>query len=187
MKRPLVAAVDLLANLVLVFAVLALTATHQPPTVPQNIQFAVVDTWAAGSNADVDLYVRDPQGNICYFADTNVGLMNLQHDDLGTATSGTQTLPNGQVVKVKFNGERVDLRGFVPGEYTVNVQAYDLHGAGPTQVKVELWSADHVMTRATVMLNKTGDERTAFRFTLTRDGRVIDVNHVQANLVSSLP
>ena len=185
MKRPLVAAVDLLANLVLVFAVLALTATHTRPQPPQNVQFAVVDTWSAGSNADVDLYVRDPQGNICYFGDTNVGLMNLEHDDLGTAISGTQTLPDGRKVTVKFNGERVDLRGFVPGEYTVNVQGYDLHGAGRTAVVVEFWSADHVLIRRRVVLLHTGDERTAFRFTLTSSGRVTGVNDVQARFASA--
>lgn len=183
MKRPLVAAVDLLANLVLVFAVLALTASHKPPVAPQNTQFAVVDSWSAGSNADIDLYVRDPQGNICYFASTNVGLMNLEHDDLGTAISGTQTLPNGQKVTVKYNGERIDMRGFVPGEYTVNVQAYDLHGAGATPVTVELWSADKMLIERKVVLQKQGSERTAFRFTLTASGRVIDVNQVQASLV----
>jgi len=184
-KRPLIAAVDLLANLVLVFAVLALTATHQKPQSPQNVQFAVVDTWAAGSNADVDLYVRDPQGNICYFGNPNAGLMNLEHDDLGTAISGTQTLPDGRKVTVKYNGERLDLRGFVPGEYTVNVHAYNLNGAGPTAVHVQLWEADRVKAQASVTLRQTGDELTAFRFTLTPDGRVTAINRVQARFAYS--
>lgn len=185
MKRPLVAAVDLLANLVLVFAVLALTATHQKPQAPQNVQFAVVDTWAAGSNADVDLYVRDPAGDVCYFGDPNVGLMNLEHDDLGTMTSGIQRTADGRTVTVPYNGERIDLRGYVPGEYTVNVHAYSLNGEGPTRVTVKLWEADRVEATATVTLRRTGDERTAFRFTLTKSGRVVGVNRVQARFVSA--
>lgn len=185
MKRPLVAAVDLLANLVLVFAVLALLASHQKPQAPQNVQFAIVDAWAAGSAADVDTYVRDPTGQVCYFADPNVGLMNLEHDDLGTPVSGVQQLPDGRTVTVRYNGERVDMRGFVPGEYTVNVQAYDMHDAGPTQVHVQLWEADRRVVERTVTLDRTGAERTAFRFTLTPSGRVTGVNQVQAALVTA--
>ena len=185
MKRPMIAAIDLLANLVMVFAVLALLATHHKPQAPQNVQFAIVDAWPAGSPADLDLYVRDPQGNVCYFANTNVGLMNLEHDDLGTPISGTQQLPDGRTVTVRYNGERVDLRGFVPGEYTVNVQAYDMHGAGGVAATVQLWEADRRVVERTVTLQRTGSEQTAFRFTLTRTGRVVDVNQVQAQLVGN--
>lgn len=183
MRRPLVAAIDLQATLLLIFAVLALLAVIQKPTVPSNVQFAVTTSWPAGSNDDVDLYVRDPQGNIVYFADPSVGLMNLEHDDLGTAVSGTQYLPNGQKVRVLYNGERVDLRGFVPGEYTVNVHMYRKTDPGPTRVTVELWSADRVLVHRAVVLRTTGQEETAFRFTLTPRGTVTGVNQVQARLV----
>jgi len=147
--------------------------------------FAVTINWKSGSNDDVDLYVRDPNMNIAYFANPSVGLMHLEHDDLGTATSGVESYNGGQK-KVLFNGERTVLTGFIPGEYVVNVHFYTQSDPGPIKVLVRLWSLrgeDNVLIQRTVTLYRQGDETTVFRFTLNRAGNVIRITHTQISLV----
>jgi hypothetical protein len=187
---PQVAAFDLLTCLLLLFVILALT---QRPVTPPSIKtfgaYAVTATWADGANDDVDLYVRDPQGNICYFANTNTGLMNLEHDDLGTLVSGTAPFAGdtkGRTVVVRENGERTVIRGVVAGEYTVNVQMYFKADNGPRPVTISFWSlrgADRLLVQAHVTLHAEGDEATAFRVTVDASGNVVRVTHTPANLV----
>src|SRR5690348_8497241 len=160
----------------------------QPPHIQPFGQFAVTTTWRGGSNDDVDLYVRDPQGNICYFGALTIGLMTLEGDDLGTATTGTTTLPDGQKVVSSYNGERTVLHGIVPGEYTVNVQMYQKNDPGPTSVTVQLWSLrgnDVMEHEQKVVLTRQGDEATAFRFTLDAAGHISNINRLPAKLVQT--
>lgn len=169
--------------------IFVLSSGHsKPPHIQTFGQFAVTTTWPAGSNNDVDLYVRDPNGNICYFGALTIGLMTLEGDDLGTATSGTETLPDGRKVVTDYNGERTVLHGIVPGEYTVNVQMYQQNDPGMTPVTVQLWSLrgnDEMLHEQKVVLNKTGDEITAFRFTLDAAGHVSNINRLPAHLVQN--
>ncbi len=117
--------VDFPTLLLSIFAALFILTeapTRKPPTIDTPGVLAITDSWAAHSNNDIDIYVRDPVGNVVYFADTSEGLMHLEQDDLGAAVTGMQTLPNGRVVRATYNGERVVLTGAVPGEYVVNIQ-----------------------------------------------------------------
>ncbi len=181
-SKPLVAAFDLLCCL-LIILVLQQNPPKKPPHIPTYGQYAVLISWGDGSNNDVDMYVRDPAGRICYFAAEDVGLMHLEVDDLGTATSN---LDGG--VKVVHNGERVVIRGAEPGEYTVNVHMYNRADPGPTRVHVALWTLrgnDRVLYERDVILNASGDEHTAFRFTITPSGSVSGYNRLPRKLVGS--
>lgn len=168
MRLPNVAALDLLAALLAVFV--AFTLLLQIPTRSADIEtlglYAVVVRWPDGSRSDVDLYVRDPRGGIVYFAASDSGVLYLEHDDLGAPD--------------RLNSERALIREVVPGEYVVNVQAYDLRESR-VPVEVELWrlrGADRPIYRTTVVLTRTGQERTAFRF--RPPGRI---SHLSASLV----
>lgn len=186
----MVAAFDLVVNLLFIFVVLALIAVHapkQPPQIRTEGLYAVTIEWPAGSNDDVDLYVRDPQGNIAYFGAQDVGLMHLDFDDLGTARTGTQILPNGKKVVVRYNGEKTVIRAATAGEYTVNVEMYDKYDRGPTRVVVKLWRirGAQLVYQREVTLREDGDERTAFRFTLSSAGAASGINRLPADLVGS--
>jgi hypothetical protein len=86
--------------------------------------YAVEITWPSGAN-DVDLYVRDPAGAVCYFADMQVDQMQLEHDDLGTGQTG---YGHG-----KSNEERTVLRGTTPGQYVVDTHLFS-RGAGTAPI-----------------------------------------------------
>jgi hypothetical protein len=147
----------------------------KPPAVQTYGQYIVTSEWIGAD--DVDVYVRDPNGNIVYFSAPSTASMHLEHDDLGDSLSGYTK---------RKQAERVVLRAATPGEYTVNVQMYGKYQNGPTTVTVTLYSLrgnDKQITQIRVTLNGAGSEKTAFRFVLDKNGDFESVNHDQASLI----
>ena len=178
-RVPKIMVVDFLAALVLLlFALMKLAVfTHQPSRIDTYGQYAVTITWPADRHDDVDTYVRDPAGNIVWYASPDAGEMHLEHDDLADQGSGYQ----GQA-----NFERVVLRGYEPGEYVANVHLFQSRDGRPIPVTVELWRLrgnDQQLASRTVTLTREGDERTAFRFTLNAAGEVSGTNRLPVSLV----
>lgn len=146
--------------------------------------YAVTVEWPDGSLDDVDLYVRDPAGNIAYFSSRDVGLMHLEHDDQGAASDNAKTEAGS--VTVERNEERVILRGIMAGEYVVNVHMYNKRDPSTTPVTVSLYRLkgedEEVAKRELALVNK-GEETTAFRFTLNADGSFVGSNTLSRSLV----
>ena len=111
--------------------------------------------------------------------------MHLDRDDLGRINDIVQT-PFGEI-EHKENKEIVTLRGFNRGEYVVNVHMYMRRDeASSTEVTIQLDKINPVfktiVIKRTVLINN-GDEKTAFRFVLNKDGEVIEVNQLPKTLV----
>ncbi len=179
-----VPAFELLLCLVAIFAILVLTETptKQTSSIETLGVYAVTMTWSTGSNDDIDLYVRDPDGNVCYFGAEDVGLMHLETDDLGTKNSGTY----GEVT-VRAHTERTIIRGVVPGEYIVNAQEFQKSDPGPMKVTITLWrlrGGDLKVISKTVTLNKNGDIAFAFRFTLDAQKNVSGTSMLPKDIVT---
>ena len=162
-----------------------------PPPKPASIdtlgQYAVEVTWPAGRNDDVDMYVEDPAGNIVSFSDHDVGLMHLEHDDLGKSSDRVQYAGNAAVVN--DNRERVVLRGVIPGEVTVNVHAYRMTEPGVCPVTVKLYrlrGEDRTLLERRLTLERRGEEVTAFRFALDRRGKLISHNELSKKLLGTV-
>jgi hypothetical protein len=186
---PGLAFIDFLANLLLVFTVLFIISfvlirpQAAPPALRTPGVYAVEITWPGRIDDDVDLYVRDPQKHVVYFANPTAGLLHLEHDDLGYPSASTSA---GRLVKPRTNVERVVLRGVETGEFVANVHLYRGGGSGPVRVHAALWKligADKPITSVSVVLRREGDERTAFRFTVTPGGEIANVNRLPADLV----
>jgi hypothetical protein len=111
-----------------IFAVMAM-ASKAPPAagVELKAEYLISAEWDLAHDCDVDLWVRDPLGNVVYWSHKEAGSMHLDHDSRGSL-SDEQKLPDGMIVKPKAYAEMVTLRGIVPGEYTVNLHLY----GGPT-------------------------------------------------------
>ena len=182
------AAIDFLCCLLLVVYMLIAPPVKSKPSIDTLGYYAVVVTWRDGSTNDVDTYVEDPQDHIVYFANPQTGLMHLEQDDLGTGVSNTTSV-NGRQVVVKQNQERVILQGIVPGEYIVNVHLYSQRQHTPEPVTIKLYrlrGEDEVLITQHVVLQREGDQKTAFRFTLNSAGHMCCVNHLQKNLVGAV-
>lgn len=159
-------------------------AEEQKAALRTDGKYAVVMTWPDGSTDDVDLYVRDPKGNIAFFQGREVGLMHLEHDDLGSKGDSAET--TGGIYKVDRNEERTIIRGIVPGEYTVNVHMYTKNDAKAAKVKIVLYQLkgeDTVVLKKERILSQKGDEETAFRFTLSASGDISNINELPRRFV----
>ena len=175
---PAFAAIDFLSCLLVVFVAVALTSS--PPQVKTYGDYAVVITWAKGEN-DVDLYLRDPAGETSYFEKPQVGPMQLEHDDLGTAQTG--------YARAATNQERTVIRTATPGQWIANVSLYSRDsGTNPIPVAITLWDLrgnDRVVYSDTRSLSRQGDEKTAFRFTIDKSGSAGGISHLPTSLTSS--
>jgi len=116
---------DLLFNTLLCFAALfvlsfiLINPSKKENNIKAKADFMITVTWNKDLDDDVDTYVEDPVGNLVAFMRREEGLMHLDRDDLGHRNDTINT-PNGPI-EYKENREIVTLRGFVPGEYVVNV------------------------------------------------------------------
>jgi hypothetical protein len=192
---PGIATVDVCINLVLVFAVLLrlsivmANAEQQKNHQTTHAAFLVKINWPSESKDDVDLYVGDPLNQIVYFRQKQIGLMSLDRDDTGREQNMV-TLPDGRVVQSQFNEEQVNIRGIIEGEYVVNLHMYRKSDDLPTKVEVALFKSgaggDMEIHKQMVTLTTEREEETAFRFTLTRDGGVVDVNRLPKHFVDRL-
>ena len=184
---------DLLFNTLLCFAALFCLAfilinpSKKNKTVEAKAEFMITIIWPADMDDDVDTYVEDPEGNLVAFNRREQGLMHLDRDDVGFSSDRIQT--SFGVVEYKENREIVSLRGIVPGEYVVNVHMYTKREDKETPVTILLEKINpfKLFTARNVVLVQQGDEKTAFRFTLDDEGKVIDTNDLEKSLTSKNP
>jgi hypothetical protein len=181
---------DLLFNALLGFVVMFVLAfllinpVAKSGAIDPKAEFLITLNWPDGRLEDVDLYVEDPLGELVWFRNREAGLMHLDRDDLGELNDAIEVA--GRRVINPINQETVSIRGIVPGEYVVNLHLYRAAGAGPVPatVKVEkLNPSVQLVFYGPVTLAEQGNERTAVRFLVGGDGRVLDVNQLPKSIV----
>jgi hypothetical protein len=188
--------IDVFAVLMLIFLVIsrlevaAIKQIASPPkaSLSTHALYVLKVEWSGQSLDDVDTYLRDPLKNICFFRRLSAGLMRLDHDDTGKDSNEIK-LPNGETVTSAFNSEMISIMGIAEGEYVANVHLYTSRDAEPVKVDVGLYKTtanDSVKVHdEAVTLKDRGDEVTAFRFTLDRDGNVYNINRLQIKFVGA--
>ncbi|MBK9362903.1 MAG: hypothetical protein IPM99_18240 [Rubrivivax sp.] len=184
---------DLLFNTLLAFvmlfaiALIAMNPKARTGVIDAKAEFIITVTWPDLNPNDVDTWVQDPGGNLVWFRAREAGMMHLDRDDRGL--SNDTIVINGQKVVNPLNQEVVTIRGFAPGEYTVNVHYYDTRNGEPVDVNVSVVKVNpraEVVYYGTVTVARKGDEATAARFTVDRDGGVGNVNTLAKRLVERL-
>lgn len=169
----LIVVVDMLAAIVQMQQAIIERATFQPPSVTTYAQYAV--TMTARTADDIDLYVRDPAGNVAWYAGLQSGPLSLLHD---TIPGVTDPVSVGEK-------ELAVVRESQAGEYVANVQFYS--GSDPVTVTVSVWDLrgmnKRVVYSRSVRLTYEGQQATAFRWTLNSRGDYTGHNLLPANLL----
>lgn len=139
--------------------------------------------WDKNKNADVDLWVQAPNEKPVGYSNKSSVVFNLLRDDLGNSSD-----PESR------NQELVVGRGLHPGEYIVNVHMYHARDPVPIDAIVKI-SIDRMASGAgtsiialeKVTFTRNGEELTALRFTLDRDGYLVrnSINKVFKELRSA--
>jgi hypothetical protein len=182
---------DLLFNALLGFAFMFFIsfALIQRPQdggkIDSKAEFIISAEWEEYHPDDIDLIVEDPQGNIVYFQRQQAGLMHLDRDDRGTLAD--RIMIDGVEVENPANQEVVTIRGYMEGEYVVNLLYYKSNFIAPLKVKVKVEKINprlEVVYFNDFFLKKIGDEITAVRFILDDKGNVLDLNQLQKPIIS---
>lgn len=159
-------------------------------------EFIITMSWPSDSQDDIDLYLKDPSGNVVYFRQKDKGLTNLDRDDLGIANDTIETATGKTVFKI--NEEHITIRETIEGQYIVNAhwyaqsklaknymtgETYELNDSIEVTVKVEKLNPYSLVYVGTKVLSYQGDETTFVRFTLDSDGKVISTSELPLKLV----
>ena len=171
---------DLLFNALLAFVGFFMITVMQmrdsdqksPVEVPK-IEFMATLTWPSGSTDDIDLWIVDPLGSIVFFNNKEEALMHLDRDDYGNKNDEI-ILPDGKRFLYRENREVINLRGFIPGEYVINVHAFVKRDPGEViaNIKLEKLNPYKTIYVRDISLKETGDEKTVCRFTVNERGEV---------------
>ncbi len=182
---------DLLFNALLGFTFLFLVAIMfmnpeaKSGMIDPKAEYIITITWEDFSPDDIDTWVEDPDGQVIWFRNPEAGLLHLDRDDRGLLND-TITI-NGEEVQNPLNQEVVTIRGIVKGEYVVNLHYYASETQKPVKVNVRLVKVNpalEIIYYGTVSLDKAGEEKTAFRFIIARDGQISGLNFLPKQLVS---
>ena len=184
---------DMLYLLALSFAVLLIYALIQinPPAkkseIEQKAEFLIILEWDKRSDADIDLWVMDPQRNVVWFQDKTGGFLHLDKDDLGHRND--KIIIDGEEKIIFLNREVVTIRGILPGEYITNVHAYRKTKEAPVNGYVKLLKLNPYIEYATeyFVFKNWGDEITVFRFNVDEDGYISDINQDQHRFIKTRP
>ena len=181
---------DMLFNMLIAFVfcfIVALIAMNPKASkagdVPSKAEYLISVAWPDNNPNDIDTWVEDPAGNLVWFKQPESGLMHLDRDDRGEGNDAI--IIDGRRIENPIRQEVVTLRGIVPGEFTVNVQYYRSRDRQPVDVTVSIIKVNpraEVVFHGERHLERQGEEQTAARFTLSRDGQVVDVNTLPKRL-----
>lgn len=169
----LIVVVDFLVAVVQMQQAIIERASFQPPSVTTYGQYAV--TMTAKTDDDIDLYVRDPKGDVAWYGSLQAGAMSLEHDAIPGVTDPVQSGVH----------ELTIIREASPGEYVANAQVYN--GNAPAVVTVQLWDLrglrKHVILTRRFDVRGQGQQVTAFRWRLNAQGDYAGHNLLPANLL----
>ena len=184
--------IDLLFNLLLGYAFLFLISflMIQPiikkAEVHTQAEYIITVTWPLDNPNDVDTWLEDPLGNLVWFSQKEAGLSHLDRDDLGNLNDIIY-LADGSVIKYPYNQEILTIRGFIGGEWTLNVHMYAKRDAAPTMVRVTVDKLNPKLKpilAKDILLSERGDEITVARFEMGSNGDILSLNDMPKKLIT---
>ena len=191
-SRTYLSFIDFLFILLLAFismfilALLLINPITKKSEIERKAEYIVTLEWEDKSHDDIDLWIEDPVGNVLSFRNKVAGLMHLDKDDLGQIND-ILYLPDGTKQVIELNREVATFRGWVKGEYVVNVHLYTKRSDRDAQVIVTLLRVNpyKLLWEEHLPLTTHGQEYTVRRFTLNVQGDMIKTSTVEKLFINS--
>lgn len=181
--------IDMLWALAALFIVLFIVSKSEEQTKGNIIdpsQFIIEMTWQEDSVNDVDLWVANPNGEISFFRDREIGGITLDMDNTGINSYVKDS--SGEMKRISTRREVANIRGVIPGTYIVNAMMFANRDHKPEKIKItvkKLNPYQEVIEREFELLD-SGTEATAVQITVDADGKVTNVSQEKVNLFSRL-
>jgi hypothetical protein len=174
-----------------IIAFLLINPSIKKADIKTKAEFVITVTWSDDSQDDVDTWLQDPLGNVLHFRQRDVGLAHLDRDDLGKIND-TIILDDGRRVEYAHNQELTTIRGFLTGEWVLNVHMYNKRDANPTLVEVRIDKLNpkvETVFYKKIVMKSRWEEITVTRFVMTNQGDIIDWDDLPKTLLmlASLP
>ncbi len=185
---------DLLFNtllgvvLMFVLAYISINPKAKTGVIDAKAEFMITTTWPDNDPNDIDTWIEEPGGQRVWFRSREAGMMHLDRDDRGMKND--VIVVDGREIVNPLNQEVVTIRGYAPGEYTVNVHYYESKNKAAVPVTVSVVKVNpraEIVFNGTATLERPADEATLVRFTVDADGSVRDVNTLPKKLVQEQP
>lgn len=154
--------------------------------VDSKAEFLISMDWPDNHPDDMDIFVQDPLGNVVWYRRREAGFMLLDRDDRGGLNDFVMV--NGSKVPTATRQELVSIRGFVAGEYTINIYHFTALTGRAVPVTVTLQKLNPKVTiigKETLEVVDGGTERTALRFTMDEKGAVTKVSQAQKSILQT--
>ncbi|WP_342728184.1 hypothetical protein AAFG07_16470 [Bradyrhizobium sp. B097] len=167
-------------------ALLSVSPDSKEGKIDSKAEFIITMDWPDNHPDDLDLFVQDPAGNIAWYRHREAGFLTLDRDDRGGANDFI--VVNGKKIASPIREEIVTLRGIVAGEYTVNVSHFQATTGEPVQANVKVQKLNptaQVIFDDKLTVTHTGDEKTAVRFRIDAEGKVINVDQRPKSLLET--
>jgi hypothetical protein len=174
-----------------IIAFLLINPSIKKADIKTKAEFVITVTWSDDSKDDVDTWLQDPAGNVLHFRQRDVGLAHLDRDDRGKVND-TITLDDGHRVEYSHNQELTTIRGFLTGEWVLNVHMYSKRDENPILVEVRIDKLNpkvETVFYKKIMMKSRWEEITVTRFVMTNQGDIINWDDLPKTLVktASLP
>jgi hypothetical protein len=167
-------------------ALIMMTTQKAKGKVESKAEFLISMSWPDNSPDDFDLFVQDPLSNVVWYRRRDSGFMVLERDNRGQANDFVMI--DGEKVRSPTRQELVSIRGIIPGEYTVNVYHFSAQSGLPVPVDVTVEKLNPTMStvaKKTLMMQGSGVEKSAVRFTLDAKGEVVSISHIQRSILQT--
>ncbi|MEA2081077.1 MAG: hypothetical protein U9P00_14740 [Pseudomonadota bacterium] len=171
----------LICGLTLIFVLTLMQIIKNNEGVVHKAEFVLTLVWDKKDKNDLDLWLKNPLGEIIYYRDTKVPSMFIDRDDRGYIND--IIMINGIQKIIYINQEIVSIRALIPGKWTVAVhffKRYDKKTPGtPIPITVRL---DKINPKIKIIFNEerimkfTWEEMTIATFEILEDGTVTNIN-----------
>ena len=168
---------DLLFNILLGFTflffitMLFINPITKLGNVNMKAEYIITVDWKDSLPDDIDLWVKDPNGEIVSYLKKDAGWLHLDRDDRGIVND--KIIIDGKEVIYPINREVVTLRGIIPGEYVVNLYLYDHRSNSPVEAKIIIEKVNpslRLVFVGDVILKNEDAEITITKFRLDSEG-----------------
>ena len=169
----------LVCCLTLFFVVTLLQILKNNEGIVHKAEFILTMTWDKHDPNDMDLWLKDPNGNIIYYKDPKTASMFLDRDDLGHQND--EIVINGVKKIIYINQEIISIRAIIPGKWTVAVHFYKRYDKQPQKAIPVTVRMDKINPKIQIIFNEerlmrwTWQEVTVATFEVLPDGTVTNI------------
>ncbi len=180
---------DVCLNLLLGFIVLffislmMIQVKDRDADIKTKAEFVIILTWDEKSDHDIDLWLQNPNDQIIFYKWKEVDIMHLDRDDRGWLTDTVDTHKMGKRKVVHINQEMMTIRGFISGEWVLNLHLYRTGQSPgerlPVTANVQITKLNpvaRIILNKKIKMTKYWEEVTVARFTMAGNGEILEID-----------